>query len=383
MRVLAVLALGLSACAAASTPEADYAQALATRDPRQALALLDRAIAAKPRPDYYAERARIYVARQDLKSAVADLDAALALTPDEQLAGPSRIRLFLARAQVYRQMGRAPEAESDLNQVLKLDPEHTDACLERAWLLRRTGRPALADRDVETARKAGIATADVYYNEAVRSVNVGDAAEAERMIGFALDLDPGHSLAHIARARLLMERRRFDEAATELDSPIRVRPKDAELYYHRGTALLAAGKPEKALEDFTKAVDLAPKEAPYLAGRGLAKYRAGQDVAAARADFEAAITADPNCYPGWFNRGVVAHERKELEQAERDFRRATSIRATPEGSIALGHVLHDRGDYDTALDLYRQAMEIYRSPEAQKLLRDEAERTRRAKETKP
>lgn len=383
MRALAALALGLAACAAAPTPEADYAQALATRDPKQALALLDRAIAAKPQPDYHAARARLHVARQDPQAALADLDAALALTPGDALAAGSRLRLLLVRAQLHRQLGRAPEAEADLDQVLALEPEHTEACLERAWLRRRTGRAALAARDVETARKAGIAAADLYYNAAVRAVNVGDGPEAERMIGFALDIDPGHSLARIARARLFMEQRRFDEAAAELDGPIRVWPKDAELYYHRGTALLAAGKAEAALEDFTKAVDLAPREAPYLAGRGLAKYRAGRDVAAARADFEAAITADPKCYAGWFNRGVVAHERRELEQAEKDLRRATSIRATPEGSIALGRVFHDRGDYDTALDLYRQALEIYRSPEAQKALRDEAERTRRAKETNP
>jgi hypothetical protein len=36
-----------------------------------------------------------------------------------------------------------------------------------------------------------------------------------------------------------------------------------------------------------------------------------------------------------------------------------------------------------ALDLYRQALEIYQGAEVQKALRDELERTRRAKEAKP
>ncbi|MBV8881370.1 MAG: tetratricopeptide repeat protein, partial [Planctomycetaceae bacterium] len=247
----------------------------------------------------------------------------------------------------------------------------------------KTGRREEAERDVEAARKSGLGLADSFYNEAVRAITLGDAPEAERMIGFTLDLDPGHSRAHVALARLYMERRLFEEAAKELDRAIPVHPTEAELYYNRGTALLAAGRAEAALTDFEKALDLAPKEAAYLAARGLAKYRAGRDAASAGADFEAAITADPNCYSGWFNRGIVAHERKELEQAEKDLRRATAIRATPEGSIALGHVLHDRGDYDRAIDLYRQALEIYRGPESQRVLREELERTRRAKEAKP
>ncbi len=79
----------------------------------------------------------------------------------------------------------------------------------------------------------------------------------------------------------------------------------------------------------------------------------------------------------------MAYERKELEAAEKDFRRATGIRASPEGSIALARVLQDRGETDTALDLLRRALEIYRVPEAQKALSQEIERIRRAKETKP
>lgn len=383
MRILPTFVLVLAACSSAPSPEEDFARAMSTRDPREALRLLDRAIASRPQVDYYRERARLHGALEDWRAALADLSAAVALAPDDAFTSELRARLLARRASLYLQMGRAAEADADLSEALRLVPEYTEASLERARLRRKTGRTADAARDVDAARKSGAALADSFYNEAVRAVSLGDAAEAERMIEFTLDLDPGHSRAHIARARLFMEQRRFDEAAGELDRAIPVRPRDPELYYHRGTALLAAARPERALADFEKAVELGPKEAPYLAARGLAKYRAGEGAEAARADFEAALTLDPGCYSGWFNRGVVSHERRELDQAEKELRRAVSIRATPEGSIALGRVLVDREQFDTALDLYRRALEIYRAPTAQKALTEEAERTRRAKEAKP
>src|SRR5205085_8094037 len=106
------------------------------------------------------------------------------------------------------------------------------------------------------------------------------------------------------------------------------------------TALLAAGKPQEAYRDFNKSLELSPREAPYLAGRGLAKYRSGQGYETALSDLADAATVDPTCYAAWFNRGVIEHDRKDLEAAEKAFRRANAIRTSPEGSIALGRVLH-------------------------------------------
>jgi tetratricopeptide (TPR) repeat protein len=383
MRRWCFILLGLAACAPAPTPGEDFNLAMSTRDATRALELLDRAIAVQPRPEYLIERARIHLALQQTREALADYDAALQVTRSDALGPLPRARLLFRRAQLYVALGRGAEAEADLDEVLQIAPEYTEALLERAWLRRKLKRFPEAQRDVEAARKSGAWQADYFYNEGVRALRVNDKPEADRMIDFALDLDPGHSRAHVARARLCMERGRFEEAAKELDLAIPVHPAEADLYYYRGTALLTIGKAEPALKDFETASELDPKEPIYLAARGLAKYRANQDVDAARADFDAAIRVDAACYPAWFNRGLIAYERKELEAAEKDFRQATGIHASPEGSIALGRVLQDKGETDMALDFLRRALEIFRAPEAQKALREEIDRMQRAKETKP
>lgn len=384
MRLLLPLVLTLAACGPTLSPElqaeAEYQRARSTANRQEAIHALDRAIALRPRPEHYELRALFHRSQENLQAALADYTSALQLGPADDFTTTQRATILLNRALLQEQLGHGGESEADLTEAIRLLPEYTEAYLQRARLLRKVGRTKEADQDVEAARGIGSAMADGFYNEGVRAITVGDNVEAEKMLGFALSLDPGHSRAHVAMARLYMERQRFDDAVEELDRAIPSQPKDAELYYHRGTAHLAGGHPDLALVDYDKAVELAPREAPYLAGRGLAKYRAMKDADGANADFEAALRLDASSYAAWFNRGMLAAEQKKLDVAERDLRRALSIHASPEGSLALGHVLHDRGSYDTALELYRQALDVYKNPDVQKTFRGEIDRTRRDKE---
>lgn len=382
MRLPPLVLLGLAACASGTRPEEDFHFALDSRDPAQALRYLDRAVLAEPRPEYLTERARIHLALQQRSEALEDYTAALLRTPADLLGAVPRARLLLKRATLFLALGRPGDADRDLSEAIGLIPAFTEARLVRARLRRKGGRSGDADQDVEAARRSGADQADYFYNEAVRAIEIGEEAEAERLIDFTLDLDPDHSRARVARARLHMARGRFEDAARELDHAIPVHPDDALLYYTRGTALLAIGKAEPAVSDFEKAAELAPQEPRYLAARGLAKFRAGQPVEEARKDFDAAIQSDSSCYAAWFNRGLLAYERKEYEDAEKDLRHAVALRASPEGSIALARVLHERGKTEAALGLLRGALEIYRTPDARKALEDEIGRLERAKETK-
>jgi tetratricopeptide (TPR) repeat protein len=375
-----ILLLCLVSCAS-MTPqqeaERDYRDALTTRDVRRKLELLDRAIELHPTSQAHLERAMLSETVREPARAIADLNAAIAFLDGD----PSRLALMLSRAILLGRSGRYDEADIDLSEVIKATGS-PEAYLQRAWFRRRSGRESDAARDVQEARKASDGLADPFYNEGVRALTRGDAVEGERMFRFALDLDPFHSRAHIAMARLHMERHQFAEAALELDQAIPAHPRDAELYYHRGNARFAAGLGEDAFADFAKAVELAPKEPIYLAARGIAFHRVRKDVPKAMADFADAIALDPKCHSAWYNRGLLDHEEGHLQGAEDDLRRALSIRATPEGCSALGRVLHDRGEYDKALSLYRQALEVYREPDVRKSLTAEMERTQRAKESR-
>ena len=372
-RTVYFVTLLMAACSPALRPEEeadrDYRLATETAEPRKALELMDRALSKFERSDYLIFRAVLHQSLKNSDAAIADWTAAIRMKKND----PS---LYFNRGQVYESVQRLREALADYGEALRLFPEYAEALLHRARL--QTG--ADAARDVAEARRVGADLADGFYNEGVRALTAGEGAEAEKNFRFALDLKPDHGRAHVAMARIHMERRMFADAAAELDRAIEVQPGDASLYYHRGNARLAAGRGEEALTDYAKAVELDAVEASYVAARGLALHRVRGDVQRARANFDEALKLDRNCHAALYNRGVLNHEQNLLTEAEQDLRKAVNIRASPEGCLALGRVLHDRGEYDKALSLYGQAIEIYKDADVQKALREESDRTRKAKE---
>lgn len=363
MKRCLALVLLLAACELPQRPwdraEEWYKLAQETSDPARAVIFMDNAIQENPTADYHHYRARLRLALKMTQDAVNDYTVAIQMKRGDPA-------MHLGRGVALVRMGRARDAELDFSETLRLAPGTIDALLYR-------GRPA----DLEEARKTGSGLADGYYNEGVRALQQQEPIEAERMFRFALHLNPNHDRAHVALARQHMARRQFVEAAEELDKVLAL---NAELHYHRGNARFAAGRGEEALADYAKAVELDGAEALYVAARGMALHRVRKDLERAKANYDEAIRMDAGCQPAWYNRGLLLHEQRDLEGAERDLRKAASIRASPEGSVALGRVLHDRGAYDQALALYRGALDVYRDPESQKLLTEESARTRQAKE---
>ncbi len=276
----------------------------------------------------------------------------------------------VARAEQQLARGDREAAGKELEAALKLAPDHVEALLLRA----RLGHPA----DLEAARKLGAGLADGYYNEGVRAISRADLAEADRNFGFALDLDPAHLRALIGRSRVLMERRRFDEAGLCLDRALALDPGNPELAYHRGNMRLATGRGAEALADFEQAVRLEPRRASYVAARGLARHRVRADLEGALRDYDEAIRLDADCFAAWYNRGLLARERGDLVSAERDLRRAVGLRAQPEGNLALARVLIDRGAPKLAIPLCEQAIALYADEEVRGLFRVELDRARRA-----
>ncbi len=365
-----IFVLALASCATPLPPEEeadrDYRLATQTADPKQALVLMDRALSKSERADYLVFRAMLHQSLKNPDAAIADWTAAIRMKKSDPT-------LYFNRGQAHESAKRLPEALADYSEAIRLFPEYAEALLHRA----RLQKGADASRDIAEARRVGADLADGYYNEGVRAISAGDGAEAEKNFRFALDLKPDHGRAHVAMARIFMERRMFGDAAAEFDRAIDVQPEDASLYYHRGNARLAAGRGEEALTDFAKAVELDAAEASYIAARGLALHRVRADITRARANFDDALKMDPNCHAALYNRGLLNHEQNLLAEAEKDLRRAVQIRASPEGCLALGRVLHDRGENEKALSLFRQALDVYKDPEVQKAFKDEIERIKK------
>ena len=87
------------------------------------------------------------------------------------------------------------------------------------------------------------------------------------------------------------------------------------------------GSRQKALEDYDKAIELAPDYANAYLERGILYHNLGEFPKALR-DYDKKIELNPKCEKceiAYFNRGLLYGEFKEFEKAIKDFTRAIQL----------------------------------------------------------
>jgi tetratricopeptide (TPR) repeat protein len=130
--------------------------------------------------------------------------------------------------------------------------------------------------------------------------------------------------AALADARQDCEKLRGDAAIQACDQTIGEFPRDAEAYNNRGNAYLAKGDFDRAIADYTKAIEIDPKDADAYNNRSYA-YHAKGDFDRAIADYTKVIEIDPRAAAAYGNRGDVYEAKGDFERAAADFTKAIEI----------------------------------------------------------
>jgi tetratricopeptide (TPR) repeat protein/predicted Ser/Thr protein kinase len=115
-----------------------------------------------------------------------------------------------------------------------------------------------------------------------------------------------------------------DEAITDFTKALELNPKDAWAYANRGLAKYFKGVYDEAIDDYTKAIDLDSKNVPAYANRGNAKHALGL-YEEAIADYAKAIELDPNSAAAYFKRGTTKHAQGNHDEAIADYTKAIEL----------------------------------------------------------
>lgn len=129
---------------------------------------------------------------------------------------------------------------------------------------------------------AGLATVHATLYEWFGAL-AEDLASAERASAQALALTPDLAEAHVARGCALALSRRYDEAAHEFETAIRLNPNLFDGYYYFARTMFAAGATERSADLFRQAAAARQEDfqSPVLLGQALRMLGRAQDAAAA------------------------------------------------------------------------------------------------------
>ncbi|MEZ6186787.1 MAG: tetratricopeptide repeat protein [Planctomycetota bacterium] len=321
----------------AAAADAQRAAALAPDDPDVLRAVCDvyleledfeAAFAARTRlieltgtPQSYLARAVLAAKLERTVEAAADVARALELNPtskeawqlqgellldlgDHQAALDAAARLNelapelglgdLLAGDVHVKRGELERAHAAYSRGLRADPRHRAARYNRALIAcsLRDFDAALADLDRILAASPDDVAARSLRGDAL--MNLGRSHDALEEYDRALRLDPTLPQAHVGRGEALASQDRYGEALAALSRGIELEER-AEFLAKRARLQLALGRPEDALRDCERALQLEPTSAAALDGRARA-HLAQDDLSAGRRDAERALALSPEHY---------------------------------------------------------------------------------------
>jgi tetratricopeptide (TPR) repeat protein len=151
---------------------------------------------------------------------------------------------------------------------------------------------------------------------AVQHHQAGQLAEAARLYGEVLTLEPAHT-----QARHLLGVISQPRDVTHSD------PEQAESHFHMGCKWARSEDHAKAIEEFRKAIRLSPAQERYRYELGLSLQALGQFQAAV-AVYRGCLDIDPGMADAWSSLGVVLSELGDVEEAISCFQRVLELKPT-------------------------------------------------------
>jgi tetratricopeptide (TPR) repeat protein len=186
----------------------------------------------------------------------------------------------------------------------------------------------------------------------------GQNDEAFSQYQEAIRLKPDYALAHNNLGTALVKKGQADEAINQFREALRLKPDSAETYYNLGTTLAERGQSNEAISQFQAAIRLKPDyaDAHYYLGNELAKQ--GQ-VAEAIRQYKAAIRWNPADADAHYDLGRSLANRGQTDEAVSQYKAAARWKAeNADFHYNFGNALATKGRAKEAIVQYQEVLRL-------------------------
>ena len=165
-------------------------------------------------------------------------------------------------------------------------------------------------------------------------------------------------IAHNNRGNIYSELQEYQKAMEDFSRAIELESRYASAYNNRGSIYSMFNEYQKAVWDFNRAIELEPEYASPLYNRGLVFRKLGQDQKAI-ADYSRAIELNPEYVSAYVNRGNSYSRLKEYQKAIADLSRAIELNPWHASAYYNRGIVYTRsGNYQKAITNLNKAIEL-------------------------
>ena len=333
--------LGLGAACADPIGDASAGQdALNKGDLNGAINLFTRAIDSRSLPragleSAYVERATAYAGQHRYDLALADLDFAQTISPDDpdarglrgQIPATGELDQASAahRGAALFDRGDYDGAIAAFDRAISLNPNDDFSLYERglAWLARPDYNRALADFNSVLRLKPNTWGALQERGNAYRGKGDYDHAIAD--YNAALGINPGAAAIYFDRGQAYALKRDSGMAISDFDRALQIQPGvEAYLYARCMIRAAAAVELDRALADCNRALQVNPDSGADVDARGFVRFKRGE-FAQAINDTTAAIQRDARRASAFYVRGLAELRTNQTAAGMADIRAAQGL----------------------------------------------------------
>jgi tetratricopeptide (TPR) repeat protein len=185
--------------------------------------------------------------------------------------------------------------------------------------------------------------------------------KAISLLTSALQTNPEKNIAsyiYFNRAMAYSEKGQLDKALSDWSAAIQLNPKNAAAYYNRGNVYSWRREYNLAIRDATTAIQLRPKYANAYHNRGAFHYDIGE-FDKAIADFSEAIGFDPRSSTTFDGRALVYEDIDRFDKAMADYDRVLRIAPKDADDYAVrGRAYFKKGNYKEAASAFKRALQL-------------------------
>jgi tetratricopeptide (TPR) repeat protein len=230
--------------------------------------------------------------------------------------------------------------------------------MQQAVELHQAGQFAQAQRVYEEILSLEPRHSDAINLLGAIAIQTGDLQRAVELYENAIEIDSNNPVAYCNSGWALWELKQFDAALARYDQAIAINPHVAEAHFNRGNVLYDLKQWDAALASYRQAIalDADHAEAHLRCGNVLRDLKQWD---AALASYDQAICIVDDYEEAYFNRGNVLHELKQWDAALASFDQAIALKADfAEAYSNRGGVLWNLKRLDAALASFDQAIAL-------------------------
>ena len=264
------------------------------------------------------------------------------------------------RAVKNHQEGKTDVAQELYNQVLKIDPNYTEAHNNLGVLFGKLRENQKAKECYEKAIEIDPNHANAHYNLGNIFRLLTDHQKARECYEKAIEVNPTYTDAHNNLGVIFKGLENYQKAKECYEKVIEVNPDYADAHNNLGNIFKLLTDHQKAKECFEKAITIDPNHLDAHNNLGIIFKEEGE-YTKAKSCYDKVITINPNYANAHNNLGNIFKKLGESQKAKECYEKAIEI--NPDFFLALSNLsniyVSQLTDFEIAISKSNEALKIY------------------------